>query len=877
MHNLLSTRLAEYSAHLSPPRAPLWALLLLLSSPIALAASTLEEVYHAEATGQWQQALALAQQLPKDNDQPNPHHAALQKTLRALEAARFYAQSGATRQADTLLTTQLNILETDSVGNRHLIIATQIALNEVWQQVARVQLDKAQALFESKRYDEAIALFDQVIKRDAAAVTTDTRRQAEIGMRRAESAKARTETPSFWQGVGTTLAQALESVALWLFYFLLILGIFLAGRAFRSYYLTRPGNGLALEDHMAAKDQRDAMSQALSRDMAHAIRKLAGGAVTAPEASGLMDLDVTSLPNTADPLGGIATIISHVDASTEPVKVGIFSFKPEQLFLYLSLLFKRPYQFLYSGVLSKSDKLITLLVTKRDQAGTVMPGGHFEASALASDAHARDKILQDVAAQMAVSLAGSKVTHDWRSLRFYLEAESKLGRELKAERREPVLEEAKQLLQSAITFDPANWMARFKLASVLRTLGENRAAKDQFDYVERMLEAEDIWRSHHLGAFLTSRPQFPWINRYNLIVSFSKIGDAKAVRRASALMQRLVAELEEKSDGKQAPPATAVEPMIRELTHRWERIRDRLHKQGIDIDSSQASNLLILAKGGRAAVLCAELEHLREEGYLDPATQQETSTAMKQLLERVGKDETWLWQMSSHIKSGGWQNFAQAHAAAQNAYGRACYVMGRYADAVKYLEWAIQIHVPCNFPEPFINLAAVYIKQRRRLCPDWAHQAEDYLKTALTMSPYNHKAHYLMGKIYADKSYADYDKALAEYKQAGDNDSLSLYQRGRIQIRYKKNFLEGAELLRRSAAYAQRSDFRHAQYLDTVIQLAALSPAPDQDKLNEHLQHARHLAIELQKNGVTQKLRVEGTRLKQKILALLPTPRGDHD
>ena len=832
-------------------------------------------IYQLEAQGQWQQAQDLASQQTNDKTLVKAHADNIGRMLSTFAAAGNYWQAGQIDEALQIVNELLAQLNNDKTTNQYLVIASKQMANELEQakrdadqQKANDTASQGYALLKTGDYEGAIKLFDKANGLATGSVNSAARSQAEKGKLRNAALLEQAKQPTVGEQIVETLSTAVTTLFAWLVYFAVVVGAFFLARWLRSTYLVRPGTGITLEDQSVTVEQREVKSQQLSQDMAQAIVNLASGSPSA--SGGLMDLDATNLPNARDPLGGIAAITSHIDANAEPMRIGPFSFQARQLFLYLSLLFKRPYEYTLSGVLKKTNAHLILQVSKCDRNGFVVEDGLFEASCAAEDSSCYETLIKDVAIQIAVVLPGSKVTNDWRSMRSYLQAESLMGREASGEERKVGYKQAKVLLQTALSHDPANWMARFKLASVLRLLGDNEAARDQFDYVERMLGSQEIWCFHHFGAFLQDSPEFPWIVRYNLIVSMSKMASERAVSRALILIDQLVTELEMiVASAQLLPPQTQLatksnDRVIRELQTRWRDIMAKLHEQKIPLSSQCQDNLLYLIKGGRAAVLCSEIERLRETAFSYPNKVQSLHHDMAEVLKRIHDDEQWLWKMTPHVKSECWQTFAQAHAAAQNAYGRACYVMNKFDDATKYLRWAIQIHVPQNFPEPHINLAAVYLKQRNRFCPDWAERARAHLEMALAMSPYNQKARYLLGKVFANASVADYDKALEEFRKAGDSDSLSLYQRGIIQLQHKQDIVKAVDLLRRSVGFATRTDFRYKEYLYAVLVLTEKGQI-DKSHLREQLSHASNVATQLEKRGVTDKLKEIGALMKIKI------------
>ncbi len=194
----------------------------------------------------------------------------------------------------------------------------------------------------------------------------------------------------------------------------------------------------------------------------------------------------------------------------------------------------------------------------------------------------------------------------------------------------------------------------------------------------------------------------------------------------------------------------------------------------------------------------------------------------KETLQQIKKDEEWLWGLLGKVERADWPTYAKAHAVAQNAYGRASYLVGQDDDAVKFLNWAITLHMPSSssFPDAYTNLASVYLRQKESLSPDWAEKTEEYLQQALKISPSNQKAHHQLGSLYSDPNVAKYDepkydKAIEHFKQAGNN-AWSIFFHARILVEQKKELTQGIILLLRSLRLKQEPDSRYDYLVKTL-------------------------------------------------------------
>ncbi len=148
----------------------------------------------------------------------------------------------------------------------------------------------------------------------------------------------------------------------------------------------------------------------------------------------------------------------------------------------------------------------------------------------------RHEMIQDLTAQIIVDLRVSEITNDCRSYRCFcvgldsLASATTIGRSGSCQ----CIASARDQFQTALSFDPANWMARFYLAVSLCRCGENEAAVSHFTILERVLKEADrlLGELHRVDKrhrpflnpvvkHLQQYPQCPFLVLYNRAMALS--------------------------------------------------------------------------------------------------------------------------------------------------------------------------------------------------------------------------------------------------------------------------------------------------------------------------------------------------------------------
>jgi len=617
--------------------------------------------------------------------------------------------------------------------------------------------------------------------------------------------------------------------------YMLVIGI----RWLRGKLRKRPGVGIELLDQTVAKNAQVAGSEALSLMMGREIR-----AIEQEENPSIDVISVTEACDIEIPLGEAVKLKEFVDET--PVKVGIVSFSPAQIVAYIGRFFEPQYEYLLMGSLtSDGDQTYSLWVEKRKRDGTPAGSRGFQSSA--SGRNARQRVVRDVAIQFALANASSAVTSNWKSLREFLNAEEVLASNPGDTSPEVLFNQAFGMLKQSLRQDPANWMARFSAATLLRRLRRHREAADQYAYLLGMMRSRDLAESSHFQAHLKKKPDFERTVRYRYAISLAQSKDYLAGQHGA--FRTLCIALNEIRKLMHVGPAVGSKTVGFFGTFRA--------KNPIRVESSkEQKRKLILARSARTIVRTEILELLRKIIWRNGGTAK-LALKRKAQLDGIKSDERWIWDQREDIND--WQAYARAHSIAQNALGRAYYIMGETRMAIKFLRWANETHLPETFADPLINLATVYINATRDRPIDWCAQARYLLEDALKISPSNTKGHYLLARVYTEES--EYEKALEHYELAGDH-ARTLYNHAKLLLEFhkKEQLQQALKLLRRSIEFERHVDDRYVLYAQIAIK-AAEDNSIELRELNWGLQYAQHLV----KEGGSDGLKKTGTQLVEKL------------
>ena len=834
---------------------------------------SLDDIQNLEKLAMWDSASAIINQLDDNSAAIESHKTKLDFVRKTVQNSREYLDEGLSDEAMRLLTSLK--MQFDQNEDLSLFIGINKEIQNLkdtefgeYRKVFENQLEMAENQFKNGDYQNSFDLYDSVIHSPFIKHFPSLHEKAQQG-RLKLAFEIQKESAIGSKYLENKFQKLLIKVLEISFYIILALSLIYVLMFLKSIFLKKQGIGLLVEDHTVNQDERKIRNHDLSQHLAHVIRSLTGANSSDSEQNDLMDLDSSNLPSVPLPLGGIATIGTTVDAI--PLKIGLFSISPSQIITYISLLFKPQYRYNLKGILEESDNKTHLRIEKVGDGEAVQ----FESSAPGTTSGSRERAIREVATQIVISSARTAVTQNWRSLHQYMLADELLVSEFNTRNREELLNKALQHLISSLRYDPANWMSRFKLATVQRKLGKNMSASEQFEYIERMLDSDELWESQHFNSFIQSNPEFLWIVRYNRAISLSKRNLGDSNETALIYLEKLISMAEQKMrsieknenhipfikkiftrSNTEAKPLTYDENT--DIFERNPKIIETLSR----INKTNARQMLILAKGARAAALCVKMEMIRDQRRLNKIDPDDSQREMHQIFRRIKEDEKWLWNYVKEVSGGDWQSYASAHAVAQNAYGRACYLLGKYGEAKRFLEWAIRIHMPYNLIDPYINLASLYFNRKEKMIPDWDKKVEQLLLSVLELSPHNKKAHYLLGRFYSHRKIKKYHEALRHYKVA-DDFSWSYFLAGIIYIEQLHNLQTGLELIIRSIDYDPIADFRIVRFVEIVLKYS-------NNKLVDAtvIKKARKSAAHLKENGTSARYRSKGAELLNEIETL---------
>jgi tetratricopeptide (TPR) repeat protein len=754
------------------------------------------EVLALEKAGQLEGALtllaprALAQD-PEAKGDLGAHAGLLRETIRTLHLSSVYHEDGHDERAQAALEALLGKLE--PLRDGHLVVAAARRLREIQKEVreeeekeAREQLATAAALLDAEKFDEALAAYDEVARRAAGQVPRALIHEARVGKMKVTSAKARATAPGFWNAVSTSGVTGARTVAEWVVYFasagllvLLIAGV-------RSRIPARPGTVVSLQDLTAPGADREPRSQHLVREFLQRIQGAADGGLSAAHVDAFDDLDGVGLGNLriqVDPLAEAQTFL-HEDA----VRIGPFSLKPRQLLSFLGSLLQRSSESVLRGSLTSEGDQVLMNVEHVILKGSRLHPGCWELVERGEGARAR--VVQRMAMRIAFELASSRLTSDWESFDLYRKAMEKLAREEEEEERERHLEDAWNLLRSSLYHDPANWLARFNLATVERKLGRREAAADHFEFLDRMLAEHG--RSQPLSDFLRRHPEFVYTVQYNWAVCLSKIENNRSRSLALAILDDLIANVTESPIAPEEPAAAAVT-----LPH------PLAPRTPLSPGGSQRLRIEMLARSARASALLGELEKDEKENR-------------GPWFEKIKIEKNWFESLGLDRQDLDWRAYALSYAVAQNAFGRACFRFGFYDLAVEVLRRAI-IMSP-DFGDAYNNLAEIYLKRRRRQDPDWANKVEVTLQQALRINGSNQKSHYLLGRFYSLPAIGRFNEA-KEHLGKASLLSWSYFYIAEILVR-EKSHEKALKVLRRSIFTDQFPDRRYVIFVETALDVS---------------------------------------------------------
>jgi tetratricopeptide (TPR) repeat protein len=761
------------------------------------------------------------------------HIKSLSETIRALQIADVYRKNGHADWAKALLDAQMARL--DPVRDSLLLIALerekaniQAEALEQADALARKRLTTAEALASAGKYDDALGVYDEVLELHGE-VSPALIRDARIAKEEAVAKRAGALAPRFWAELGTAGATGARTVVQWLVYLAAGAALLLLFTFVRKQVPLYPGTILVLQDLTVSAADRESMSQHLVREILYRIRELSSDQSGGAAIDRIKDLDSAGLANLRIDIDPLAELAPLIQGSTAALQIGPFSLNPGQFLAWFRSVLQRSPERLLQGSLYTQNNQTIVIVEQLSLTQGRMVEGRWEARG-----DDRDTAVHRIATRIAFELAHSRVTTDWGSFKLYREALDQLfskAPNARTEERQKCLECACEKLQEALRCDPANWVARFHLATAQRKLGNNRAAAENLEFLNRMIIEAGSCGS--LSDFVREHPEFQYAVYYEWSVCLSKIRDRKALSRKAALkmLQGLITKLTgiPQPAGEDATlssnPQARIEPAAL-----------------ITLNEPQRLRLEMLARSARASVMLLAFE-----------SEDAQEIFRSENFSKIKEDHKWIEWLPLSTPELDWQAYSLAHAVIENAYGRAAYLLGNISHATQSLQKALLLEP--DLVDAYNNLAEIYIRQKDRSERDWLQEAKGLLIQALEISPQNQKAHYLLGRLYMDTK----ESASAEehFKKA---DLLAWSYFYRADMITPKNSPAAVELLRKSLALDRTPDYRSEKLIQILLDG---SPPPST------LREAHNLAQRLSKYGRTEKYRKRGRAFLSKIEAAI--------
>jgi tetratricopeptide (TPR) repeat protein len=316
--------------------------------------------------------------------------------------------------------------------------------------------------------------------------------------------------------------------------------------------------------------------------------------------------------------------------------------------------------------------------------------------AIGSGDSAKDQAIRDVAMQILIDIDSEtrKITVNWRSLSRLRQGIDLLQKSSAQNTQgQPLLTQARLCFQESVLEDPANWVARFNLGTVLRKLGFNSLAAEQFAELQRLSSLP---------------PEFVQAARYNQGAALQGTDDDNLAKQAIAILNEVLGS----SPLKPALKRLALSGRLAATADRLSRRDTRLHRIGGDPEQTA----------------------LREEATGELA---EGANVLETVEEAITKGDG---------RHGADDNVVLA--VTLNAVGQLKGLLGHSMDARALYRRALTL-LP-SFIQPSLNLAALYLDKKSSLDVNWATRAERLLLDVQVIDVTNIRGMVLLGRLYSN-------------------------------------------------------------------------------------------------------------------------------
>lgn len=473
------------------------------------------------------------------------------------------------------------------------------------------------------------------------------------------------------------------------------------------------GIGIALEDMAAPPADRPDRNRALGRDMAAAITAASGGgSQSAPEpeldlARGLDEGVVMNVRVSGDELAALEPYLQD----SAMVSFGPFAFSPRQLASLFGAGLARRHTHELRGYASGEGTTARLAVEL-----TVVGGDKRQWSVEHDGDGARSRAVVEAARRAVFEVSQRRMATNWESECAYREAREALSVEKPTG---VTLTRARRKLERALAYDPANVLARFELANVLRRFGANADAVGQFDFFEKPMP----------GSALSVPPALRYAIRYGRAVALSK-GSWRHNAEAVAELEALLADV----------------------------------KKDTELEDRMKTRLELLAMSGLATARVYALEQWRTRAAHDrlDKRRQEVFTDIVELCLRIA-------DRANDADRSDWTTLMHARAVAENARGRAAYLLNNEQDTFGALDQALSLAPELG--DAHLNMASALMQWKRE---GGDRRMRWHVERAHEISPSNLKSIYMYGVL--ERREGNTDEARKWFGQgAKRNDRWSLF------------------------------------------------------------------------------------------------------
>jgi tetratricopeptide (TPR) repeat protein len=572
-------------------------------------------------------------------------------------------------------------------------LARALADAEAWSLigVGDVQMSRAQYADADKTYTGVVA--------KKATISPQVFEAASLRANQARQFAVREPTLNgLLRGFPLALGDLLLWLARWLLYAAVLIGVPLVLAAFVTRVVLSPADQMfvVLEDKTALMPGA-AADAALSEQMLRAM------SLPRPARSGLRVEMVAEKGGTSlgqARLGIDLPRLTTALSTSTPFTFGPFGINVFQIVDVVRPFFRRRCRHELVGTLSPQGTSVVCAAELTSSTRGTRTRTRFEAAGASG---ANMEAIGAVAVQITVALEKQDplITDDWRSLRSLCDG-IQLMRAATGDTtaRTATWTSARTAFQSAVLADRSNWLARMNLGDVLRKLGLNQPAAEQFG---------ETLRTDRLPKDCVAAV------KYNQAAALQKMEDEDSSKEALRILQEV-----------QTMPDV-------ELT---------LHRL--------VSSALIAARADRLARRYRALDR-------SPGTSEEARRLRSDVQAALADGKNTLQQLEQDIADAAGEEENVVLAVALNGLGQLTALAGAAHEARQLYRRSMTL-LP-SFVEPMVNLGTLYVSKNKTFGPTWPFRAERLLLDIRTVDPENRRAVILLGSLYTMPVFARFAEA----------------------------------------------------------------------------------------------------------------------